>query len=758
MNDTMKIDYAKKILFFAAAALTAGLMAVSCGDSGLVDPDDTGNENTDKPGTETPVTPPEGGNTPGDEQISEPDIIEIEGENPVPHPQIPMKIYDTKCVASDAGVSVEAFDITENNFSFTLRPGKDVASYRLDVYPLCILYNFILDECGLGKTEREVEETILAHLFNAEGNGGYAFSPDNLGEDYAEFTLDWANSTYAQLQPVPDAQYIIAVGACYDDSASEAAMTELTLVYVHTKSKPLAGNPDVDIEVNAQYKGAIITNKPNADCAGIYYFATNMDMIDDYVDAFGDRMLRDFMRHYYVPNTPVSVNDADNLWYQIGPWEKPDPTLMITALAIGVDANGTPSKNIRRRDFHLLEIPETDDATMSYSLDEDNYSATYAELDVVLDKECRSGFHLVLRMDAGNYDGYLSSGRTYLEGGDDVREALRTHIGLYGYGIKNDNFSFDYDNNEATGSAFTSRWVEYNLDPDTEYIIAYCGKNAYGDLSELRFSDVFRTKPLVTDRPQDNKSECVLTYTDVSTTSFTMNFDYDPQNTASISFICTKYGDMEQSYIVPAPASGASNDEWLAFFKAMNTTEFMNIWPRSMSGHDHYTLAGIDPGITVTYAYCAEDMDGVLSEVKFASVTMKELQPGPDPEVSISPVWDAESQTWTVQFSMVKDCSKMKYTLNDDDGMYLNRLGTDQMRAFEFYNHWDNFVGSLGLETNYQTVTETSVAGKDCVALAVGFGRDENGDEVISKLQYVILTKDGQQKKISDYYPTYTEK
>lgn len=99
----------------------------------------------------------------------------------------------------------------------------------------------------------------------------------------------------------------------------------------------------------------------------------------------------------------------------------------------------------------------------------------------------------------------------------------------------------------------------------------------------------------------------------------------------------------------------------------------------------------------------------------------------------------------------------MKYMLQNE-GMYIERLGTDQMRAFEFYDFWDQYVGSYGLETNYESTTQTSTAGKDFVALAVGFGVDENGDEVISKLNYIILTKDGQQKKISDYYPNYTEK
>lgn len=742
----MKSTLLKRLMWFAALAAAFSIMFASCdkpAPDNTEDPDDTGQT----PGNQdTPLEP----------EISKPDTIYISGQIEVPHPQIPMAIHDRECIASDAGVSVEVFDITENNFSINLRPGKDVASYKLDVYPLAVLYNFILDECGLGKTAKDVEETILAHLFNAEGNGGYAFTPKDLGDDYAEFTIDWGNSTYAQFSPVPNAQYIVAVGACYDDSASQGAMTELTLVYVETKNKELVGNPDVEIDVNAQYKGAIITNVPNSDCSGVYYFATNMDMIDDYVDAFGDRMLRDFMRHYYVPNTPVPADATDNLWYQIGPWDNPDPTLMITALAFGVDRNGTPGKTLKRVDFHLKEIPaDAEEAIMKYTLDEDNYSATYAELDVELSKECRSGFHLVLKMDEVNYDGYLQSGRHYMEGDDAVKAELLNHIGLQGYGIANRNFSFDGEN--LTGSSFTSKWVEFNLSPDTEYVIAYCGKNAYSDLSELHFSETFRTKPLVTDRPQDNKSKCELTYTDVSTTAFTINLDYDPANTAAVNFICTKYGDMTQSYDIPVPADNASRDEWLVFFEKMNSTPFMNIWPRSMSGHDQYTLAGIDPGITVTYAYVAEDMDGVLSEVKFASVSTKALQPGPDPQVSITPAWDDASQTWTVNFNMIKDCSKMKYTLQDD-GMYLSSLGSTDMKAYQFYEHWDSFVGSYGLETNYSQTTQVSEPGKDYVALAVGFGVDENGDEVISKLEYIILTKDGQQKKISDYYPNYVEK
>lgn len=754
----MKNTFLTKILYLVAAVIAAASMVLSC----------------NKPQSEGPVNPgePDNPNAPDDITVSVPDTIYIAGENPVPHPEIPMKIYDGECIASEVGVSVEAFDITDRNFKFTLRPGKEVASYKLDVYPLSVLYNYMIDEGGLGADERTVEGIIFSHLFNAEGSGGYAFTAKDLGPDYEEFTIDWANSQYSQLSPVPDAEYIIAVAGCYDQSASEAAATDLTLVYVRTSVKPLIGNPSVEIDVNAQYRGAIITHTPNADCAGIYYFGTNQDMLDPYVDAFGDRMIRDLMRHWYVPNNPISVDNPDNLWYQIGPWENPDPELMITTLAFGVDANGTPGKVFSRKDFHLKEIPQdAEDAMLSYELDTENYSATYAEYKIVLGKDCHAGYHYALKMDDFTAEGNIYPARHYMEGTDDDRAELAAQLAAAGYGTANKNFSFDAEKGEAIGGSFEGVWADYNLAPDTEYVIAYCGKNYYGEISELHFSEPFRTKKLVKDRPQDNKSDINLSFSEVTRTSFKFDFTYDPANTSVFKFICIKsgsydlgeaYGTMDPSTgeIIPRhiPAYDAPQEEFRTFFDEMDQSIYMNLWPRSASGTDSYTLVGLDPGAEVAYAYYAEDMDGVLSEIKVAVVTLEKMQVGANPEVEIVPVWDEQTQTWTVTFKMVKDCEKFKYTLNNDDNMYLYRLGTDEMRAFEFYDHWDNFVGLNGLETNYESVTEVSEPGSDHVALALAWGRDENGAEVISTLEYVILTKDGQAKKLSDYYPSYTEK
>ena len=386
-----------------------------------------------------------------------------------------------------------------------------------------------------------------------------------------------------------------------------------------------------------------------------------------------------------------------------------------------------------------------------YDVRQDKYSATYAEVGITFGNRCETAFHYTMKMDGSNAGDNLGPARDYYEGTASSRKALAEYLCSYGYSVTP----------SEPGSVCDASWVEYNLAPDTEYVVAYCCRDIYGELSTAYFTEPFRTKPLQKDVPQNNMSDVALELQDVTRTSIKFNFTYDPDNTAVIRFICILNGEMnlfEAYEDVEVPALDASQEEFRQFFETMNKSLFMNVWPKSKSGTDSYTLNGFDPGTEVAYAYLAEDMNGVWSEIKVVKTVMKEDKPGPDPEMRIDPVWDESSKTWTVTFSMVKDCSRFKYTLNCEDNMYLYRLGTDEMRAYEFYDHWYNFVYGYGLESNADDVVHVSEPDKDHVALAVSWGEDADGNEVLSGLEYIILTKDGVQKKISSYYPSYTEK
>ena len=117
---------------------------------------------------------PEQPDVPYWDMVADADTIQIVGEYPVPHPEIPMLIYQNEVKASPDGVSVEVTDLTETNFVFTCRPGANVASYRLDVYPLAILYNYMLEEGGMGVSREEVEKIVMAHELTAKQLNGSA--------------------------------------------------------------------------------------------------------------------------------------------------------------------------------------------------------------------------------------------------------------------------------------------------------------------------------------------------------------------------------------------------------------------------------------------------------------------------------------------------------------------------------------------------------------------------------------------------------
>jgi hypothetical protein len=632
----------------------------------------------------------------------------------------------------------------------------------------------MLEEGGMGVSEQEVEQIIVSHLFNTSGSGGFAIDQETIGEDYFEMEYDWANTSYAQQKIVPGCQYIIAVGACYDNSASEAALTDLKLVYVETPKKALVGNPWVELAVRTTYVGAEIRQTPNDDAAGVYYYCTDASDIDAFEDAFGGRLLRDFIRHGYVPNDPVDASNTEALTYQIGPWSNANPDHVFTAIAFACDANLTPTDSYARQDFQLMEKPEDrEEAAMTYELG-DICGASYLELAVTLGKECRNGYHLLLPMDKPSYGGYYRPAREYIEGDDELRTSLRNEIAAAGYAIHNNNFSFDMETQQPNGSEFKTVWAEFaGVEPDTEYVIAYCGQNAFNEYTEIFFSEPFRTKPRVTDRPQDCKANASLTFTDITPSGARFVVKYDPENTANVWFINIGMNDELPPYQVPAVT--ADRDEWMDFFfQPGDHSMYMNQWWRVPSGEESFAYTGFDPLSTFKYVYIAEDLDGVVSEVKFVEYTTGGMEPGPDPTVEIVPTYNPENGTWSVMFNSIKDVATFKYLVqcDDENALYLHALPTEpggpsDMRAFEFYNHWytkvgDPSYGGLNASTGYlgsPYVTDVENAGKDHLAGCVAFGENEDGTQAISKLFYWILPGDGSEpRKLSWYFPSYEEK
>ena len=108
----------------------------------------------------------------GDEPSVEPDVP-VNPDVPLPPNPTPIKWVENEVDGGERGVGIKVTSNTEHNFVFECTPGSKVQSYRLDVYPLCRMYNYLLESVGAGvqATEEEVEDLIMEAIYNSVGMG-----------------------------------------------------------------------------------------------------------------------------------------------------------------------------------------------------------------------------------------------------------------------------------------------------------------------------------------------------------------------------------------------------------------------------------------------------------------------------------------------------------------------------------------------------------------------------------------------------------
>ncbi|MBE6231128.1 MAG: hypothetical protein E7117_02025 [Bacteroidales bacterium] len=714
-----------------------------------------------------PEVPENGGEEVAGPVVDYPDTILVEGDYPVPHPRIPMLVHDGKYNASADGVSVEVTEVEDKNITFVCRPGSNIESYAVNVYPLSLLYNMLMDNGALDTDVATVEDLILQIMFGSSLSG-YAFNKESLDASWDEMEFDWMNTEYsAYLGIVPDAQYIIAVAASYDDVPGMTNVGELTLVYVESGSQELVGDPKVDIQVLTGYTAFRVNHFPNSDCAGFYYFGTDTYQVEEYVEIFGDRMFRDFIRHCSSPNIPVDAAATDQHSYKYEFPGLPDPDHSFITVAVAVDVNGTPEKGYGKEIFTVKATPgDADPAELSYGIKE--VGASYAIYEMNLEASCEVGFHRVMtRHQADSIKNDCSP---------EQQEAFAKALSKGGWATVNENYGMDPDAGLLTGSSFVSTMTDISLEPETEYVIVYVGRNYYMSISDLHFSEPFTTKARVLDAPQSCLADFKFSFSDATRTSVTFDFQYDPFNTAKFYFIANEY--IEFAYDPWLPAKDASHEEWMHFFFGKWPDDFdvsgvsaenlekgdprlIMVWEADdPSGHEVYNLPGFGPGEYVEYALVAEDKNGVVSEVLFADVTTTEVIPGPDPQVHLDYVFDSALSVWTVTIKAGKDTGKMRYVVSDDSAFALNyflsETNYNYYRDKEYYQKWYTYVSQQGLPTDSESIVIHTEPGQNCVAGVVGFGMD-GIEEVITPLNYIVLTADGRALKISDIFPNYVE-
>lgn len=682
-------------------------------------------------------------------------IDESEKDSDGEYYEFPLNCQEEGFEAGDDGVTINVSDVKEKNIVFNLVPGPSVKSYRVDVYPKAMLYNLLLNE-GCLRTPVEVCEDKLIQLM---GSNSYVFNETD--EEYLtgkEF--DWVNTEYSRSGIVPDCEYFILVLGYYDTKGDNPS--SLSIAHVTTPSQELVGDPQIAIETEVGYRAFIVKYHPNEDCKKFYHWIWSTEEMGEYIDLFGEKMMRDFCRSavYEAYDAAVEENLSVHRSFDVAS----DIIKENTAVAVALDANGTPSAELIRADFSLLDIPEGDFTPSASIMAGERVCATLAYLKVEMEKTAMSCFYRL----------YKSEDAELIKNGTDEekkREALS--IANEGWGVANDNYSFNSETNTLTGDYFSSsNEFQMELAPDTEYVVLYVAKNGFGQLSDLCFSQPFRTKKLVRDNPDACIADIELTLTDVSRWGFKYNFKYDYDKTACYRFQIVAPYDPESPIAPPDYIIDyGKREKWMTFFYdtysegPAGKVSIVNLWNAEKSGEEGLAMYGYESGVTYVVAYCAEDVNGVVGPVKYAQATTKDVIPGPNPTIEIAEAFYENGQV-IAKFVANEDTKMIKYlgVTPSDASIYsacaLYELVNSERRDYDAYlTLWESQLIEIGLDTHAETVNLAVNTDKESSApvliAAIAIGEDD-GEDVYSPVACTIY-HDGKFKSLGDFRTPQSE-
>ena len=664
--------------------------------------------------------------------------------------------------AGKNGVTVNVNSVETDNIVFELVPGESVKSYRMEVYPKALLYNELLNR-GLVEAPLADCEDAVADLL-ASATSGTSVNLFNASEvdDFAAKEFDWANSTYNTATILSDCDYMIMVLPFYDEEGQVPA--PVCICEVTTDKATPEGNPYIGVESLVGHTAFIVKYYPNEDCRYFYHWIWSTDEIAEYIDLFGERMMRDFCR---VAGGPYDAIDETNLAVK-----RTTDIRNNTAVVVAADANMVPTGLIRH-DFKLLEKPTSEEFKPEVTIEAGTrMSATMTYITVKMEKSCENCYYRVYKKEAADL----------LKNGSDAEKAAEAQsLAAEGWGVANPNFDYDSDFQQLTGDSFTTDdETKLELEPQTEYVIVYVGQNRFDELSELKFSAPFTTKKLVRDTPEACAGDVELTFTEISRWGARYNFSYNFSQIMCYRFQIVSPFEMDDptttdddAYIRPPHfADGTldreNRDAWLEFLIDAYTEgpagkrPIANLWTAEPSGYDSLADFDYESGVEYVIAYCAEDVNGVVGPVKFASFTTTKPVPGPNPVVQFEGM-AYDPATGIVSGTVVanNDSKTLRYFIIDSNSgdiygacglPYLTTVGGRY--TYEAYlNLWKLHLMESGLSSaaEYATISQRVDPSSEnpvlFAALSVG---EANGEDVYSPVIAKIFYK-GELRDLSEF-------
>ena len=555
---------------------------------------------------------------------------------------------------------------------------------------------------------------------------------------------------------------MIMVLPFYDEEGQVPA--PVCICEVTTDKATPEGNPYIGVESLVGHTAFIVKYYPNEDCRYFYHWIWSTDEIAEYIDLFGERMMRDFCR---VAGGPYDAIDETNLAVK-----RTTDIRNNTAVVVEADANMVPTGLIRH-DFKLLEKPTSEEFKPEVTIEAGTrMSATMTYITVKMEKSCENCYYRVYKKEAADL----------LKNGSDAEKAAEAQsLAAEGWGVANPNFDYDSDFQQLTGDSFTTDdETKLELEPQTEYVIVYVGQNRFDELSELKFSDPFKTKKLVRDTPEACAGDMELTFTEISRWGARYNFSYNFSQIMCYRFQIVSPFEMDDptttdddAYIRPPHfADGTldreNRDAWLEFLIDAYTEgpagkrPIANLWTAEPSGYDSLADFDYESGVEYVIAYCAEDVNGVVGPVKFASFTTTKPVPGPNPVVQFEGM-AYDPATGIVSGTVVanNDSKTLRYFIIDSNsGDIYGACGLPYLTnvcgryTYEAYlNLWKLHLMESGLSSaaEYATISQRVDPSSEnpvlFAALSVG---EANGEDVYSPVIAKIFYK-GELRDLSEF-------
>ena len=217
----------------------------------------------------------------------------------------------------------------------------------------------------------------------------------------------------------------------------------------------------------------------------------------------------------------------------------------------------------------------------------------------------------------------------------------------------------------------------------------------------------------------------------------------------------------------PEDVDNASHADWMKFFfetylvaEDGEKVLQVNTWNSESSGYDAVSMFGYEPDVEYVVAYCVEDMNGVVSNVRLEKVRTTAIKPGTNPQATISAA--LKDGEWTFTFSANDDTETLYYMTSSYGDENYEKLGlyalpVDVYNEFKTYNSfhdkWEMNMIDLGLTTKSLETYASENARTDgtvILALCQPVGADADAKAVLGDVQHILIV-DGQVKHLSDY-------